>query len=1290
MMKLALLLIAFRCLIAQTSPCDLNGDGVVNQIDVQLAVNQALGISRCTVDLDHTGVCTIVDVQRVINAAAGGSCLVTGGSTGIGNGIGTNTPVTDNLAIYETDGVNRTNFPVTFGRAFKQGEFTQCLQPVAGGSPISNYQVDVKNRWPDGSVKFADVSLIVSSLPALGAASVTFQPASSCNNSGYLSQSQMVNFNSGSWGAQIRVTAAGTTVTRDASTMLSYTDPGSNSFGDCKNDYWLQGPVVTAVIVQDCTTATAYDFGWVWNGSTMSSPTTGNCGGTPACASSLHPWFILYFYPGSNAVRADMILENDWTDRQQNQAINVDYYTCAKGCGSGAAKVLGYDGVPRILPASSLTLTANSDAVTCSSGCNFTSADVGSSIAVGANGVPSVGSTSVDTTICAVTDSVHITLCGPPASGVSGGQGAINIWYWGQRYRKTFWTGTGNPGNYLIDHNWSYMVSTQMVPPYDTSVSGSPDSQALAVSDDCNASPSTGTDFKCMAMYSVTGSGFGPQTWSDMGDRGGHGRLDEQFTQADGDPAPITREVLEYLTNMGTCGTANGKCAKAWLDASGLYGARDASLITGSGVASPASFPAFVGGSGIFNNAGNIPYHNRESRTTSPAAGSGGHYFCPNMAAGQYANTGTGTGNDVVYNPFSNSSSCGTSSDTPFGRPISRYFDITAYGGTSNASGSWGVPTGAQVPNTYQGHWGWDSLRGLQYNYEAYLITGDYYYALSTQEWGAAQLIRTNYGITESSYSFAVINSGSAMRATAAALTALQEAWAASPDGTVEQEYFDSMSASSAEVYEGMMGLVNGVGGVTSSLTPSTSQCGFSNSTCTTFTANPNRWDLGRYSIVSLCGTGGYQPGNNCVPVVPALHNWGWTESHSAGLSSNADWSQMTIEYAIPGSTTQVIDWNTGSQIPAVGTSLYIAGALSPWTALNGTHTISAATTTTSNCPIGTCHIYTIDANTTGNSAGATTGSILGSWNWAGQITGATIGTHTTLSSNTNVGIYWNQIVISGCVDQGGTNWSGLNGFWYTRPVVSTTTFHITNATYPSGFDTTGFPPFSQSGCVWTEFGFTPNGSIEDVQGWMEGLLGIAVNGMKAKGIPYYNNVITQVNLRQIEKILDPNTNPYLIGLNFQPLKPYGSFPMVPSNNTALGKTPNQFFTSWTGVVGALGAACMTVNSFWSSNSLQTSAIPGGANCNQGGNPCTDHSYSLINRALAAFLPGLVDTADGNLSGTAAWNWIKANFPYFSYSPPGTGTLPNGNPGNPGRDKSCSSIYTTVPDSQIKFAFAPL
>jgi hypothetical protein len=64
-----------------TNPCDLNLDGQVNIVDVQLATNMALGLIPCTATVYAPGTCNLIVVQRVTNAALGSSC-VTGIPTG--------------------------------------------------------------------------------------------------------------------------------------------------------------------------------------------------------------------------------------------------------------------------------------------------------------------------------------------------------------------------------------------------------------------------------------------------------------------------------------------------------------------------------------------------------------------------------------------------------------------------------------------------------------------------------------------------------------------------------------------------------------------------------------------------------------------------------------------------------------------------------------------------------------------------------------------------------------------------------------------------------------------------------------------------------------------------------------------------------------------------------------------------------------------------------------------------------------------------------------------------------
>jgi hypothetical protein len=60
----------------QINACDLNADGVVNVLDVQLAVDMDVGTLACTANIAGVDVCTPQVVQTVINTALGGTCFL--------------------------------------------------------------------------------------------------------------------------------------------------------------------------------------------------------------------------------------------------------------------------------------------------------------------------------------------------------------------------------------------------------------------------------------------------------------------------------------------------------------------------------------------------------------------------------------------------------------------------------------------------------------------------------------------------------------------------------------------------------------------------------------------------------------------------------------------------------------------------------------------------------------------------------------------------------------------------------------------------------------------------------------------------------------------------------------------------------------------------------------------------------------------------------------------------------------------------------------------------------------
>jgi hypothetical protein len=67
--------------VSSVSACDLNGDGAVNVVDVQLATNMDLGLQPCTANIDGSDVCNPIVVQQVVNAALTGQCTTAGSHT---------------------------------------------------------------------------------------------------------------------------------------------------------------------------------------------------------------------------------------------------------------------------------------------------------------------------------------------------------------------------------------------------------------------------------------------------------------------------------------------------------------------------------------------------------------------------------------------------------------------------------------------------------------------------------------------------------------------------------------------------------------------------------------------------------------------------------------------------------------------------------------------------------------------------------------------------------------------------------------------------------------------------------------------------------------------------------------------------------------------------------------------------------------------------------------------------------------------------------------------------------
>ncbi len=190
------------------------------------------------------------------------------------------------VTISDKSGNAQTNYPVQIGRPFKQGEIKDYPAVSVGGKAVFT-QADVKNRWADGSVKFAILSFILPSLPANSSVILTFSNQSTGNNTPLSKETMLsANFN---FDAQIKITSNGSAKTVSAREMLN------------AGDYtvWTSGPVATTIILADHSSNRKYDMGF-------------------DSYKSFRPVFEAVFWPATKQVRVRYIGENSNTQTLQD------------------------------------------------------------------------------------------------------------------------------------------------------------------------------------------------------------------------------------------------------------------------------------------------------------------------------------------------------------------------------------------------------------------------------------------------------------------------------------------------------------------------------------------------------------------------------------------------------------------------------------------------------------------------------------------------------------------------------------------------------------------------------------------------------------------------------------------------------------------------------------------------------------------------------------------------------------------------------------------------------------
>lgn len=198
--------------------------------------------------------------------------------------------VTDTVTIHEKSGHAQANRAVTIPRAFRQGEIANFAEASIDGKRVLT-QCDVKNRWPDGSLKYAMVSFVIPALAANGSMVVSFFDQPDGHNADYLTRAGLLDAKY-DFDASIEMAgAAGQRVS--AREMVT-----GGAFR-----YWLKGPIVTAVIIEDRSPARSFDkdFG--------------------DSSKALHPIFEAWFYPASESVEVGYTVENIWASSDKSRSM---------------------------------------------------------------------------------------------------------------------------------------------------------------------------------------------------------------------------------------------------------------------------------------------------------------------------------------------------------------------------------------------------------------------------------------------------------------------------------------------------------------------------------------------------------------------------------------------------------------------------------------------------------------------------------------------------------------------------------------------------------------------------------------------------------------------------------------------------------------------------------------------------------------------------------------------------------------------------------------------------------
>jgi len=146
------------------------------------------------------------------------------------------------LTLYEVDSTASVNYPLSFGHPFAQGDVDSSISVSVDGTPVTT-QFDVKRHWPDGSIKFGIVSIVIPSISTGDTVTLSISASTTTNNTGHMTK------------AQILAEDVESVINLTGLSDSGYSGNLSASFYGAIDslttmEYWMQGAVCTEVLAR--------------------------------------------------------------------------------------------------------------------------------------------------------------------------------------------------------------------------------------------------------------------------------------------------------------------------------------------------------------------------------------------------------------------------------------------------------------------------------------------------------------------------------------------------------------------------------------------------------------------------------------------------------------------------------------------------------------------------------------------------------------------------------------------------------------------------------------------------------------------------------------------------------------------------------------------------------------------------------------------------------------------------------------------------------------------------------